>query len=211
LTAVRERNDAYQTLKQVHRVSLEISLPDGRRERRSCTGILVIARPDRFRLGAIGPLGLKLFDIRWQNQQMEVLELLPDLRRSSALPRLLRSIAADIRAAYRLGPPPAVDRRTLGRPPAPDSPTVELLEYRGGKLRRRLEVLAGSAAVTRTELRGGGPARTVVYADHQPANGVLLPRRIEISTEGAVPYRLSIRVARSEVDRPLAARLFARQ
>jgi hypothetical protein len=95
----------WQTLRAEHRVGLELSLADGRVERRQLRGVIAVQRPDRFRLRALGPAGITLFDLLSVHGRMMVKEVIRGA--SAELAPILESIAGDLHAAYDLEPRPA--------------------------------------------------------------------------------------------------------
>jgi hypothetical protein len=92
----------WQTLRAEHRVVVET-----RGERRVLRGVIAVARPDRFRLRALGPGGITLFDVVWVGGQVRLLNSLRAAAPGSLLDRLIGSVAGDLAAAYDLTPRPA--------------------------------------------------------------------------------------------------------
>lgn len=92
----------WQTLRAEHRVIVET-----RGERRVLRGVIAVARPDRFRLRALGPGGITLFDVVWIGGQARLLSSLRAAASGSLLDRLIGSVAGDLAAAYDLAPRPA--------------------------------------------------------------------------------------------------------
>ena len=64
----------WQTLRAEHRVTVEVTLDDGKRERRSLRGVVAVQQPDRIRLRALGPGGITLFDLLSVGGRVKVLE-----------------------------------------------------------------------------------------------------------------------------------------
>jgi hypothetical protein len=91
----------WQTLRAEHRVLVET-----RGERRVLRGVIAVARPDRFRLRALGPGGITLFDVAWVGGQVRLLSSLQAAAPGSLLDRLIGSVAGDLAAAYDLAPRP---------------------------------------------------------------------------------------------------------
>lgn len=97
--------DNWRTLRAEHRVALELVLPDGRHERRQLRGVIAVERPDRFRLRALGPAGITLFDLLSVHGRVTVKEVIRGA--STELQPILESVAGDLQAAYDLEPRPA--------------------------------------------------------------------------------------------------------
>jgi hypothetical protein len=98
-------DSGWQTLRAEHRVVVET-----RGERRTLRGVIAVARPDRFRLRALGPGGITLFDVVWMNGHVRVLSSLRAAAPGSLLETLITSVAGDLAAAYDLAPRPT-DRK----------------------------------------------------------------------------------------------------
>jgi hypothetical protein len=96
----------WHTMRAVHKVALDVTLASGAHDKRQLRGLIAVARPDRFRLRALGPGGITLFDIVDVQGQVRVLEALKDPN-SSSLRRVLESLAGDLSAAFDLEPRPA--------------------------------------------------------------------------------------------------------
>lgn len=212
LAAVARHNDDYRTLRAVHRVVLEIAAENGQREHHACRGVLAVQRPDRLRLVALGPAGLKLFDLLYLRGTARAVSTGPQLAGARLLPRILDSVAADLRAIYRLSPSARVDalRLDAGYSPTNQAPLLEVAAYREGRLVEQLSVFAASLAVARTEeIDAAGDTRTVTFGDYERRGRHLVPRSILVAREGRLSYWLSITVEQLEVDPPLDPRLFA--
>lgn len=95
------QDGGWQTLRAEHRVIVET-----RGERRVLRGVIAVARPDRFRLRALGPGGITLFDVVWVRGQVRLLSSLRAAAPGSLLDRLIVSVAGDLAAAYDLAPRP---------------------------------------------------------------------------------------------------------
>lgn len=90
------------TMRATHRVRIDAQKGDGR-EQINVRGLLAIERPDRFRLQALGPAGVQLFDIIKVGETVKVIQSVPGV--DSALQgNVLRSLGADLSAAYDLEP-----------------------------------------------------------------------------------------------------------
>ena len=75
-------------------------------QKRTMRGLIAVQRPDRFRLRALGPAGLTLFDVISVGGEVQVVESIKDPN-ASALGKILPSMAGDLQAAYDLEPRPA--------------------------------------------------------------------------------------------------------
>lgn len=90
------------TMRAVHRVSIDAAKGDGR-EQITVRGMLAVERPDRFRLKAIGPGGITLFDLIKVGGDVKVVTSLAGSD-SSLQQKVLLSIGADLSAMYDLEP-----------------------------------------------------------------------------------------------------------
>ncbi len=100
-------SDTWRTMRAEHRVSVEAA-----GQKRTLRGLIAVERPDRFRLRALGPAGITLFDIVDVAGNVRVVEAIKDPG-SSALGKILPSLAGDLQAAYDLAPRPP--ERTVER------------------------------------------------------------------------------------------------
>ena len=98
---------AWHTMRAEHRVTVEAG-----GQKRTLRGLIAVERPDRFRLRALGPAGITLFDVVSVGGQVRVVEAIKDPN-ASALGKILPSMAADLQAAYDLTPRPP--QRTVTR------------------------------------------------------------------------------------------------
>ncbi len=98
---------AWKTMRAEHKVTVEAG-----GQKRTLRGLIAVARPDRFRLRALGPAGLTLFDIVDVGGDVRVIEAIKDPN-ASALGKILPSMAGDLSAAYDLQPRPP--ERTVTR------------------------------------------------------------------------------------------------
>jgi hypothetical protein len=90
------------TMRAVHRVSIDAAKGDGR-EQVSVRGMVAVERPDRFRLQAIGPGGITLFDLIKVGGDVKVVQSLAGAD-SSLQQKVLLSIGADLSAMFDLEP-----------------------------------------------------------------------------------------------------------
>ena len=98
---------AWKTMRAEHKVTVEAG-----GQKRTLRGLIAVARPDRFRLRALGPAGLTLFDVVDVGGNVRVLQAIKDPN-GSALGKILPSMAGDLSAAYDLAPRPP--ERTVTR------------------------------------------------------------------------------------------------
>jgi Glycosyl transferase family 2 len=97
----------WHTMRAEHRVTVEAG-----GQKRTLRGLIAVERPDRFRLRALGPGGITLFDVVSVAGEVRVIEAIKDPN-ASALGKILPSMAGDLQAAYDLTPRPP--ERTIAR------------------------------------------------------------------------------------------------
>jgi hypothetical protein len=166
---------AWRTLRSEHLVTVETG-----GERRILRGVIAVERPGRFRLRALGPGGVTLFDLLYRDGATDVIHSLRDPR-GETFARILASIASDLAAAYDLAP------RAPGRTVRLDGADV-LVEEPGRKVRLGDFREAPGA-------KGAAPSRIVI--EHPDA-----------SPEAS--YRVTIRAEGTALDEPLDPALFAK-
>jgi hypothetical protein len=90
-----------------HRVALDVTKSDGTHDQRKLRGALAAERPSRFRLRALGPGGITLFDLLYLDGRVKVMEAIKDPK-ASALGAVIESLAGDLSAAllFETGSPP---------------------------------------------------------------------------------------------------------
>lgn len=93
-----------------HRVTIDAATPEGRMQR-SLRGVIAVERPNRFRLRALGPGGITLFDLLYIDGQVQVLQALGDRSEGSKMGTIVEGLSGDLAAAYALAPNMA-DRAT---------------------------------------------------------------------------------------------------
>jgi len=96
---------SWKTMRAEHRVQLDVTLDGGRHDRRQLRGIVAVQRPDRFRLRALGPAGITLFDLLDVGGDVKVLQAIHDPQ-ASALGPVVQALAGDLSAAFDLQPAP---------------------------------------------------------------------------------------------------------
>jgi hypothetical protein len=99
----------WKTLRAVHHARLTVG-----NEQRTLRGLVAVERPDKFRLRALGPAGITLFDVLYRNGEVKVLASLRDPS-SAAVSKIVSSLTADLAAAYALAPRPPGRTALAGR------------------------------------------------------------------------------------------------
>ena len=135
-TTALVEHPAWKTLSAQHRVTVNVRLEHGA-DVRTLRGLVAVQRPGSFRLRALGPAGLTLFDLLVRDGQPKVVSAIrrPEQGASGkALDEVIHSLAADLACAYLLTPAPegravtqrgdVVEVREPGR-------TVELSRFAG--------------------------------------------------------------------------------
>ncbi len=209
---VHQTNDAYRTLKAVHRVALEISIDHRRSEKRTFRGVLAIQRPDRFRLQILGPMGVKLIDLLYIGGRAQLLYLAETLTKSSHLPRIMGRVAEDIGVIYRLDPEFSADMLIMEESVSLASgraPLYTLKELLGETVVRTMTIFAATLAIARAERHEDSDnTLTITYGDYERHDRVLVPRSIHMSREGTLSYWLSISVESVQLNQELDQKLF---
>ena len=106
------RADHLETLRAEHQVAIDATLPDGKHDQRSLRGVIAVERPDRFRLRALGPGGITLFDLLSVGGRVKVVEAIKDPSKSS-LGEIIQSMAGDLAASFLLEPAPPERKITI--------------------------------------------------------------------------------------------------
>jgi hypothetical protein len=109
---VQPNTSSWKTMRAEHEVALDVKLASGQHDKRTLRGLIAVERPDRFRLRALGPGGITLFDVMSVHGEVTVLQALRDPN-APALARIIESMAGDLDAAFDLTPRPT--GRTVGR------------------------------------------------------------------------------------------------
>ena len=112
LVAAPTAQFGWKTLRAEHRVAIDVTLPDGTHDQRSLRGVIAVERPDRFRLRALGPGGITLFDLLSVGGRVKVIEAIKDPSKSS-LGEIIQSMAGDLSAAFLLEPAPPERKVTV--------------------------------------------------------------------------------------------------
>lgn len=180
---------ALHTLRAVHAVALEIEKKTTLR----LNGFLAVQYPDRFRLRATAFGGVTLFDLLHVAGKTEVLAVHPDVASKGPTALLWPQLGRDLALALGLEPLPPYDA----------------MEAAGGRW-----ILRAPGGVTTEVARPGGvvlrevrEGRTVSFADHAAAGGVVVP--VAFTVENAVSvYRADVEVTKVEPNVTLDPRLF---
>ena len=96
---------SWRTLRAEHFVSLDVTRADGTHDQRKLRGALAAEQPNKFRLRALGPGGITLFDLIYVDGRVKVVEAIRDPK-ASALGAVIQSLAGDLSAALLLSPAP---------------------------------------------------------------------------------------------------------
>ena len=96
---------SWRTLAAEHRVVVVATTGEGQEQRRALRGVIAVERPGSFRLRALGPAGITLFDVLHRDGRTDVLGRLAEAAGPDS-PALLSAVAADLAAAYDLAPRP---------------------------------------------------------------------------------------------------------
>lgn len=102
---------AWQTLQSEHQVAVDFTTREGKHEQKRLRGAIAIERPGKLRLAALGPGGVRLFDLLLSDGQVSVLYAFRAME-GSAFGAALQSMARDLAAAYLLSPAPP-ERRVV--------------------------------------------------------------------------------------------------
>jgi hypothetical protein len=198
LTAVMVREDAIRSLRA--RFDSVTHLPSGDR---SATGVLLVTKPDRFRLRLMLPFGITVFDYLNVGTQSWI-----------ALP------LADAAARDRAGEFAPFSRDDLGQAflrgsyafpgqcaaaPAPDGDVVVTCRVEGDV--RRTPLIGSHGIVEEASYADGAIRLRLRYGDYRPVSGIAMPFRIDLE----YPQRqqsVAITIDGYEVNPSLPAGLF---
>jgi hypothetical protein len=157
----------WRTLSAEHRVIVTVTLDGGKREVRTLRGVIAVERPDRFRLRALGPAGITLFDLLVKGGQPRVISAIRkpgDGAAGDALAGVIASLAADLACAYTLEPRPP------GRTVQQDGDAVVVAEPG-----RRVRLSRFAAGLWRHAEITSGRYAVVVEVDEAEADPALDP------------------------------------
>lgn len=169
-------DDGWRTMSAQHQVELRVHTDKGI-ERRSLRGLVAVERPNKFRLRALGPAGITLFDVLYVEGDVKVVSAIKDPS-SPAMMEIVRSMAGDLAAAFDLEP----------RPPS-----------------RRVEIPGKRDANDRAMKSGGwidDGERRVWLGGFVRVAGHVLPTSFSI-IHSARHYEVAVQVVEMTVDEPL--------
>jgi hypothetical protein len=172
----------WHTERAVHHVHLDVELDGGKREQRSLTGAIAIQKPDSFRLRALGPAGITLFDLLYVRGRVTILQSIKDAAKGP-LGEIARSLGGDLALAYGLEPVPSDRQVFIDRGQRRDQtqdPNIELSDS----------------------------ARQVRLSRFRQVGGAKVPTHLEISNRER-RYRVTVEVSDVEIDVALDPALFA--
>src|SRR5207302_9294372 len=97
-TTLPRADTSWRTMRAEHRVALDVTRADGTHDQRKLRGALAAEMPGKFRLRALGPGGITLFDLLYVDGRVKVMEAIKDPK-ASALGAVIESLAGDLSAA----------------------------------------------------------------------------------------------------------------
>ena len=199
LAAVRAREDQVQTLRA--RFSSVTRVGE---EERHTDGVLLVAKPDRFRMRLMLPFGFTVFDYLNVGEQTWMTLPLADAQQRERAGAFAPFSRQDLAEAFLRGPY-AFPGECTPAPAAGD--TVWVSCHVAGALRRTYLIGADGIA-EETSYDGDAPRMHIAYTDYRAAGGTTLPFRITLD----YPQRqqsVDITIDRYEVNPSLSDDLFA--
>jgi len=202
LACAQQREAAITTLRSVFTATSEHN-----GDRYTTRGVLVVSKPDRFRLRLMLPVGLTIFDCVGRDGHLHLSLPLQDRHddAAGAAPAPLPFQYADLAQAFLRGAHAFPGACVAAR----HSDAVVVHCGDAGGRRWQMLVLDPTSTFIREEVSydDAAPRLTLRYEDYQPTNGTWLPRRIVLaSPQHAVS--LDIVVERYEINPDLSADLF---
>jgi outer membrane lipoprotein-sorting protein len=168
LAAVRAREEAVRSLRARFRST--VHLPDSQR---SADGVLLVDKPDRFRLRLLLPFGLTVFDYLSVGERSWTALPLADAAQREQLDEFSPFSREDLGEAFLRGAH-AFPGHCVARAGAP-----VLVECRSDDRLRRTLSLGPDGIVEETSYDDAGAARMVIrYADYRSVSGSVLPFHI---------------------------------
>jgi hypothetical protein len=203
LAAVRAREDAVQTL----RATFETTTSKNGEPQRTTDGVLLVRKPDAFRLRLTTPFGLTAFDYLSRPDGVHVVFPYGDGAAGTAQESPLPFSEDDLREIFLRG-----DRAFPGQCSEARAPAGEFIvecRTRTGELLRSLTIDAPTGRIhEERSYRDGKLHLLLVNDDYRPADAADLPYRI-VLTYPSTGTRMEILVRRYEVNAPLDDHLFA--
>jgi len=198
LAAVRAREDALHSLRA--RFTAVTRLPDAER---TADGVLLVVKPDRFRLRLMLPFGITVCDYLNVGDGAWIALPLADAAQRERLGEFTPFSRDDLGQAFLRGPYafPGECEAT------PASGTDVWVRCHEGDALRRTLLIVGDVIVEETSYDGGTPRMVIRYADYRDVDGTPLPFRIDLS----YPQRqqsVDIAIQRYEVNPTLGDALF---
>jgi outer membrane biogenesis lipoprotein LolB len=199
LAAVEARESAVRTF----RARFTAVARNASGERRS-DGVLVVAKPDRFRLRLMLPFGITVFDYVCVGDHVWMTLPLADPQQSPGGDAFTPFARDDLGAAFLRGafafPEPCTATAAAGE--------LVDVECAPGTARHRVLRIDRRGLVEETTLAGDAPRLRIRYADYRRVDHVVMPFRItlEYPQRGA---SVDITVDAYEVNAPIAAAAFA--
>jgi len=145
----------WHTLRAEHRVALDVMIDEGTHEQRTLRGAIAVEQPDRFRLRALGPGGITLFDILVKNGSVTIKEAVRDPKKS-ALGQIVQALAGDLAAAFQLEP------EVAGRKARREGDSLIIEEPERTVRLSRFVRAGGKAVASRIEIENRARKYTVV-------------------------------------------------
>ena len=198
LATVRAREDRVQSLRA--RFSSVTRLPGAER---SADGVLLVAKPDRFRLRLLLPFGLTVFDYLNVGEQTWTALPLADPQQRDGAGEFAPFSRDDLGQAFLRGPF-AFPGHCVAAAAAGE--TVQVTCRDGDALRRTL-LIGRDGIIEETSYAAGAPRLLIRYTDYRAVGAVTLPFRITLE----YPQRqqsVDITIDRYEVNPPLSDALF---
>jgi hypothetical protein len=200
LSLVRQREDHIVTMRARFAATTRIDT-----EERRADGVLLVHKPDHFRLRLLLPLGVTVFDYVSAAERVQmVLPLENRVINGEPQGNLAAFSRADLGQAFLRGPY-AFPGRCEARPVA-----AEIVVQCGDEgSRREIHIDRATATIREETSFTGGVARLQLrFSDYRADGDTLLPYRIALSYPDRA-MRVDIEVGRYEVNPALGAELFA--
>ena len=202
LRIVREREDHVRSLRARFTADTE---REG--ERHSADGVLLVKKPDRFRLRLMLPFGMTIFDyVSWGDRSQLALPMENKIIRGPSQDSHVAFSQEDLRQAFLRGPNafPGTCRTSN----ADAAGIVVGCRDAGGHLLRQIRIDARAGTVLdEMSYEGDQPRLVICYGDYRSAGDTYLPYHIALRYPGQ-HLTLDVAVQRYEVNPVLADHLF---